>query len=201
MNKLLNPFKYIAGWESLAAGVIVLLITSAIGYFSHIHFPDLISVKTNFGLPFFVLLAQGVSNWLILSILLYFAAMIFSSSKVRAIDIFGTQALARSPYIFAALTGFSGAFNKFGNYLMWTALHTREPVQITTGEIALAISLMLITLLLTIWMVTLMYNAFKVSANLRGAKLILSFIASVIASIVITGIISNYLIKSLVTQP
>jgi len=201
MNKLLNPFRYIAGWESLAAGVIVLLLTSVIGYFSHIHFPDLISVKTNYGLPFSVLLAQGVSNWLLFSIFIYIAALIFSSSKVRAVDIFGTQSLARFPYIFAALTGFSGAFNKFGNYLMWTALHTGEPVQITTGEIALAISLMLITLLLTAWMITLMFNAFKVSANLKGAKLIVPFIVSFIASLVVTGIISNYLIKSVVTQP
>jgi hypothetical protein len=200
MNKLLNPFKYIAGWESLALGIVVLFATAGIGFFSHIHFPDLISVKTNHGLPFFVLVIQGFSNWLILSILLYLLALIFSPSSVRAIDIFGTQAFARFPYVLASLTGFFGLLEKFGNYMIWSALHTGEPVEITPAEISIAITVLLLTMVLTVWMITLMFNAFKISANLKGAKLIISFIGAVIVSIIVTGMISTYFLKSIILQ-
>ena len=105
---LFNPFRYIAGWESMAAGILVLLATSVIGYYSHIHFPDIISVKTNPGIPYYVLLVENGLNWLVPSIVLYLAALIFSSSSVRVVDVFGTQALARAPYLIAAFTGFSG---------------------------------------------------------------------------------------------
>lgn len=84
---LFNPFRYIAGWESLAAGILVLLCTSVIGYYSHIHFPDIISVKTNPGIPYYVLLVENGLNWLVPSIVLYLAALIFSSSSVRVVDI------------------------------------------------------------------------------------------------------------------
>jgi len=195
MNKLINPFKYIAGWEALLAGLAVLFATAGVGYFSHIHFPDLISVKTINEIPFYVLLIQQGSNWLVISILLYIVAIIFSPSTVRGIDIFGTQALAKFPYLLAALCGFSGSVDKFGKYMLWSALQTGEPVEMSSGEMMLAVTLILITVVLTIWMVTLMFNAFKVSANLKGAKLTVSFIIAVIGSIIITGIISSQFIK------
>lgn len=200
MNKLLNPFKYIAGWESLAIGIIILFATAGVGYFSHIHFPDLISVKTFNELPFPIMLIQGLSNWLIFSFLLYIAAILFSPSSVRGIDIFGTQALARFPYLLAAFIGFSGSMDKFGKYMLWSTLQTGQPVEISSGEILLAVLLILITMLLTVWMITLMFNAFKISANLKNGKLIISFIVAIIISIILTGMISSHYIKDLIPQ-
>lgn len=195
MNKLTNPFKYIAGWESLAAGMGVLLLTTVIGYFSHIHFPDVISVKVAYGIPFYVLLLQGASNWLVVSLLLYISALLFSRSSVRIIDIFGTQALARFPYLLAALTGFGGLLDKFGKYMIYYALHTGEPVQMSTPEIALCVFLILFTILLTVWMIALMFNAFKVSSNMKGEKLIISFIVVITGSIILTGLVSSQILK------
>lgn len=190
---LFNPFRYIAGWESLAAGIVVLLATSVIGYYCNIHFPDLISVKTNQGIPYYVLLFENTINWLAPSILLYVAALIFSQSSVRAIDIFGTQALARAPYLIAALTGFSGTIDKFGRYTLWKSVNVGDPVVMSTGEIMLAITLLLFMVIATIWMITLMYNAFKISANIKGPKLIILFIVIMVLSTAITGLTTYHL--------
>jgi hypothetical protein len=198
MNKyLFNPFRYIAGWEAFGAGIFVLFATSAIGCYSHVHLPDLISVKTTPGLPFYVLLIQNLSNWLVPSLLFYLSALFFSKSEVRAIDVFGTQALARFPYLLAVLTGFSGALNKFGSYMLWYGLRIGEEVQITSLEITFAVVLILFTTLLTVWIVALQFNAYKTSTNLKGAKLIVSFVVIIVASIAITGILSNYLLHTL----
>ncbi|HNW51063.1 MAG TPA: hypothetical protein PKH79_08275 [Prolixibacteraceae bacterium] len=198
---LFNPFRYIAGWESLAAGVIALLATSVIAYFSHIHFPDLISVKTNPGIPYYVLLFENTINWLVPSILLYLSALIFSQSSVRVIDIFGTQALARAPYLIAALTGISGTIDKFGKYTLWKTVNVGDPVVMSTGEIMLAITLLLFMVLATIWMIALMYNAFKVSANIKGPKLIIPFIVVMVLSTAITGFATYHLFGNLFPMP
>ncbi len=195
ITKLFNPFKYIAGGYSLIIGVLVLLFTALIGFFSNTHFPDLISVKISPDLPLQYFIIQNLSNWIVVSSIFYLISIIASTSKVRVIDVFGTQALARFPYLIASFIGFSNSVDNFGKYILWELMQIGEPIELNVSVIVLAISLMIFTLLLTIWLVVLMFNAFKVSANLKGYKLILLFIAGFILSIFLTGLISNQLIQ------
>ncbi len=196
-NKLINPFRYIAGGQSLFIGLLFITATSVTGYFSHTNFPDVISVKIEIEMPVMYYLIQGLINWLVLSTVFYIAAVIFSKSSVRIIDIYGTQALARAPYLLAAFTGFSESLNNFGRYILWTMLQQGESIHLSAFEIALAILILSITVLLTVWMITLMFNAFKVSSNIKGTKLILIFITGLIISIIITYYSTMILIKNI----
>lgn len=195
ISKLNNPFKYIAGGLSLFIGLAVLIATALIGYLSHTHFPDLISVKVGTNFPVWYYLIQSLINWFVFSLLLWLTAIIASKSSVRAIDIFGTQALARSPYLLASLTGFSKAPELYGKYMLWKNLQIGDPVEITTLTSVTAVIFIILTIILTVWMVTLMYNAFRVSSNLKGTKLNLIFVAVFIVSAISTGYISNRLIN------
>jgi hypothetical protein len=194
ITKLLNPFKYIAGVKSLVVGILIILVTAYIGYTSNTHFPDLISIKTCPDLPVWYFVIQSLSNWIVFSSLLYLFAIVGSPSSIRFVDIFGTQALARVPYLIASFIGFSDSINKFGKYMLWTLLQKGESISLSTGNFVIAISLLILTFLLTIWLVALMYNAFKVSANLKGTKAVVFFIIVFIVSMVITGYISKYLL-------
>lgn len=198
MNKFFNPFRYIAGVKSLLAGILILLLTAITGYFSHTHFPDLISIKLSPAFPLWYFVVQVFTNWLVISIVLYGLALIFSSSSVRMVDIFGTQALARIPYFLAAVTGFLGAMHKFGRYILYTRFHQGEPVDLTSTDVVLVVFLMILSLFLSIWTIILMYNAFRVSANLKGGKAITLFITAFIISMVATLFLSRYYL-SLVT--
>ena len=195
IKKIFNPFRQIAGGYSLAIGILIILLTSVISFYSHIHFPDIISVKTCQELPLHYFIIQNLINWLVVSIILYLISIFFSKSKIRLIDMFGTQALARFPYLFASFIGFSNAMDAFGNYIFYQLLNQGEPVTLSTTAIIVAIALIIITLFLTIWLIILMFNAFKVSTNLKGAKLILIFIISLIISIVISSLLTNQLIQ------
>jgi hypothetical protein len=196
-NKLFNPFKFIAGSKSLVVGLIIIVSTSIVGYFSHTHFPDVISVKIGFEMPITYFLFQGLLNWLVLSTVFYIAAVVFSKSSIRIIDIYGTQAFARAPYFLAAFTGFSNSLNNFGKYILWAMLQQGESIHLSAFEIALAILVLLTTVLLTVWMITLMFNAFKVSSNIKGTKLILIFISGLLISIIITYYSTTILIKNI----
>lgn len=81
--------------------------------------------------------------------------------------------------------------------MLWYGLRIGEEVQITSLEITFAVVLILFTTLLTVWIVALQFNAYKTSTNLKGAKLIVSFVVIIVASIAITGILSNYLLHTL----
>ena len=193
IKNLINPFQYLAGLKSLALGVSIILATSIIGYFSNTQFPDIISVKKSpdFSISYFI--TQGLLIWFVLSTMFFVASMIFSKSRVRAIDIYGTQALARFPYLLASCIGFSSTLNDFSKYLQWTLLNQGEPIEISSIQIVIAILILLSLLILTIWMVTLMFNAFKVSANLKGNRLVFLFIIVMILSLVLTGYLNQNL--------
>lgn len=188
---LFNPFRYVAGTRSLIFGIVILLSTAIIGFFSHAHFPDLISVKMGNHFPLDYLILQGVANWLIFSVIAYLLALLFSPSSVRIIDVFGTQAMARFPYFIAALFSFSGSLNKFLNYLSWSIMHIGSEVIISGLEIAVAIALMLLSMLMTVWMIVLMVNAYRVSVNLKGTKLTVAFLIAFVASMIITVFINK----------
>ncbi|GET22108.1 YIP1 family protein [Prolixibacter denitrificans] len=192
MNKFFNPFRYIAGGKSLLAGLLILFLTAVTGYFSHTHFPDLISIKLSPAFPLWYFVVQVFTNWLVISIVLYGLALIFSSSSVRIIDIFGTQALARFPYFLAAVTGFFSAMSKFGRYILYTRFHQGEPVDLTSTDVILVVFLMMLSLFLSIWTIILMYNAFRISANVKGGKAVALFITAFIISMVATLFLSRY---------
>lgn len=194
MRKFINPFRYIAGSKSLVIGVIIIILTSVIGYFSHIHFPDSISVKTSFEMPLMYYVIQNLANWMVFSIFIYLLSLT-SSSSVRIVDIFGTQALARAPYLLAAIIGFSGSIEKFGKYMLHIYLNQGEPIHMTTGEMGLAIILIVLTLITTIWLVTWMYNAFRVSANIKPPRSGVLFFVAIVVSMVINQLITNQLMQ------
>jgi hypothetical protein len=54
--------------------------------------------------------------------------------------------------------------------------------------------LMTLSILTLLWMVTLMFNAFRVSSNLKGIKSVVLFIVVFIISLVLTYLFSMYLI-------
>lgn len=196
ITKLFNPFKFIAGSKSLVLGILIILATSCIGYFSNIHFPDLISIKPSPDFPIWYFIIQALSNWFVFSTILYLMALAASPSSVRIVDVFGTQAFARFPYLIVSFIGFSGSSNRFNKYMLSKATQSGEQINISTVDTVIAVSLIIISLLLLIWLVTLMYNAFKVSANLKGPKSIVLFIIAFIVSFFITNFISRYLITN-----
>lgn len=193
MKKILfNPFQFIAGTKALIIGVIVIILTAICNYFVNKPFTFLINwsmIRT---------IIESLAGWFLFSTLLYILGRIFSKSRIRFIDVLGTQALARIPFIFTALISLIPMFNKFIAYLLWTAVKIGKEVEVATHEIVLSLFLYAMLFFAMIWGLILMFNAFKVSTNLKGEKgvwlfviaLVFSLITSVAVRVVLFG---NYL--------
>ena len=179
MKFLINPFERIAGWQALAIGVVVMAITAVIGHINHIAFDGvldihagaIISLSTSFIMQAVDLFALFLTMWL--------AGICFSKTKLRAIDVAGTMALARVPMLLLAIVCFLPVIPK-GLF-----------------DMPRIIVFALICLPFSIWMIALMYNAYTVSCNLKGTRAVVTFIVALIVAEIVSKLIFFFFLSSL----
>jgi len=202
-----NPFTYIAGFKALWVGLLIILLTSVAGQFSGAVFPGVIDSKIGWEGDFWRHLSYSLIAWLCMVIVLYPMALLLSGSRVRLVDIAGTQALARLPMLVAALLGFFKVVKKVTDtFLIQSLEHIRQyvdieikdipdPGSIATWEYLAAGIIVLATLLATVWMVAMMYHAYRLSSNLKGARAGISFAIGIFIAQVISNVAIFYWAK------
>jgi len=190
---LFNPFMFVAGFKALLLGLAIILISAFIGSLSNTHFDGILDVHTGAESPLWFFFAEGVIDWLCIVVPLFFFGLIVSRSSFRIIDVLGTQALARWPYLIAALVMLPDANRRIGVYIMSRLTQTTSPAAIDYIDMSIFAFAMILTVLMAVWMVALMYKAYCVSCNIKGPKAIATFIASLIGA----EVLSKFAILSL----
>jgi uncharacterized membrane protein len=149
---LINPFERIAGWQALLIGVAVMALTAVVGKVTGVAFDGVLDVHAGatFGLTASFAM-QGV-NFLALFLTMWLSGVCFSKSRLRAIDVAGTTALARAPMLLLAVVCF-------------LPVAPESIFDITRTVIFVTVCLPFI-----VWMVALMYNAYTVSCHLKGKR-------------------------------
>ena len=179
---LFNPFHFLAGGQALAWGLACIALTAWLGGIFDFRFTGVISFQRTAPAPLWHAIAQGLMAWAIPSALLYIGGRLISRSRVRPIDVFGTQALARAPWLLIALIAVSPPFRSI------TAKLLTEPfLDLSAWGVAFISLVALVLILLLVWMVLLMYRAFGVSCNVAGGRAIAVFIAAIAIGEVATG--------------
>lgn len=193
---LFRPFQYIAGGQSLIIGIIFLLILSFAGFLTNTYFDGVLDI--HFGCletpsSFWVHFICVFASWLILSLLMYLTAFILNR-KTRIVDMFGTLAMAKTPYLLAALVGLIPSLHICFEGLSITM--DREELQILMSTLlAPALISMVVIIPIIIWYIVLLYNAFSVSSNLKGSKGTIAFTIALIISELISIFVLPALIK------
>lgn len=197
MAWLINPFYFIAGTRALIFGIVIMVLTALMAYFSNTWFDGVLDA--HYGAPasfmghLILLLAGLLSLWIVFLPM----AKILSGSRIRLVDIAGTIALARFPLFVIAFTGFSNIIPKFNQYVAWMIGKQLQPVLFTGFEIVHIGFLFLIVFLMIVWMVSLLYNAYRLSANLKGSRAGISFVFGILIAEVISKLAVMSLIKNL----
>jgi hypothetical protein len=186
---LFNPFRFIAGSKALLLGLIIIALTSLLASLSDTHFDGTLDVHaglqaayTGMKLPLWLFIAEGLINWLSLALPLYFFGLILSRSSVRFVDVLGTQALARWPYLLTALVMMPPSNKRILQYFMSLARQGPAPDQLSYLDMTVFIFAMLVTILMVVWMVALMYRAYCLCCNIKGLKAVITFIISLIGA-------------------
>ena len=186
---LFNPFRILAGSKALFLGMVIMLLTSFFSSLSNTHFDGVLDVHTGQEAPIWLFFAENLINWLCMVLFLFLSALLVSRSQWRFIDIVGTQALSRWPTIFSALVMLPNANRRFEEYLMSKLGQGSTSVTINSTDAIIFVISSIIVLVMIIWMVILMYKAYAVSCNVKGAKAIGTFIASLILAEVVSKLL------------
>lgn len=184
---LFNPFVKIAGLQAFLIGSLFLALSFVFSYLFKglydgvidFHFVDEISISDSL----FCLLIDLAS----LLVVFYPLGLILNKGKVRFIDILGTFTFARFPLVILPLTN----INNYHAGIVQKILHAIEskvPIQLSGFEIVFLIFSTLILFAVLIWFIALLYKAFTTSANLKGTKAIISFIAGLILAEILSKI-------------
>ncbi|MES2480238.1 MAG: hypothetical protein V4561_14205 [Bacteroidota bacterium] len=172
-EKLFNPFLRIAGFRSLWIGLVVLILVSGLAVFCHCHFDGALDVHIGAKSPTWFYFAENFIAWISLFVTLYVAGRFSSKSKIRVVDVAGTVVLARWPMIFVVLAAF-----------------IIKDTPITAHDITAPLIVFgFISMVFSISMIALLYNAYSVSCNVKGSRATLSFIIAIIVAETISKLI------------
>lgn len=183
---IFNPFTRIAGWQALALGLVIVVLTGITGTFGNVIFDGVIDMH----------LVKEVSilhsfGYLAISIMTLIAAMwitgLIISKGFRFIDILGTMTLSKAPLLLLAI---AGLFTKAPDM----AELLKDPMAILSSTSFLVTTILSIPVV--IWSLCLMYNALKVSCDVKGNKLTVAFIVAIFISEVISKVLIFKLIQS-----
>lgn len=188
-----NPFYYIAGGPACALGILVMVLAEAVGILAHARFDGVLDLHSYRSAPLWVRGVEVLVDWLALGFALLIPAKLLSGSRgVRTIDILGTQALARFPFLFAVLLATLPGVERTTDRIDQALQQGVMDMSVLAGPMADTIQFLTFAIaivVLMVWLVALMYRAYAFSSNLRGAKAVVSFIAALIAAEVLSKIV------------
>lgn len=193
---LLNPFERIAGAQALSWGVLGLLASTVLGYFTDYHYHGLLHYGPAPNSAWWCFACEHLVVWLIPACLFYIGGIFLSRSHIRFIDLLGTTLFAQIPLLFTNLIIF------FPFYTQIKHIDPSAPIQeqlIRIGELMiqpgfwLGIWLSLLSLVFVIWMGYWLFKALQVSCNLKETKLAVLFCIGLLGGDFISRLIINLL--------
>ncbi len=179
---LFNPFKFVAGYYALFFGLVIILISGFVCRLGYTHFDGVLDVHKGLSAPLWLFLSEGLINWLSMAVPLFFFGLIISPSSFRMIDVVGTQALARWPYLITAVIMLPEANLRAGMYLASKVKYGFTTTTINYTDMLIFVPTVIIIILMIVWTVVLMYRAYSVSCNVKGTKAIITFIVALISA-------------------
>lgn len=190
---LFNPFEKIAGLKSLLLGLAIMLLTSAIAYFSNTRFDGVIDVHSGDKVDYYYYLVDGLVAWLSMVVIFYPVILFVTKFKARFVDVAGTFLLARFPMIIDALILFYLKNSEVNKFLESLVLKTNVVYNIQVMDWMLFVGSMLLMIMSTVWFVALCYNSYKVNSNLKGVKAVWIFVVCMLIAEILSKVLFYYI--------
>lgn len=184
---MFNPFTRIAGLQAFGLGLLLLLLTGFIGSYSKVSFDGVLDMHAGAEISLVKSFSFLAIDIISLVLVMWVTGLIISKG-FRFVDILGTMTLAKAPYIILAVAGY-----------FCTVPDTKEILNnpFIVFQSVSFILLIILSLPVTIWSITLMYNGFKISCDVKGTKLTVAFIIAITVSEIISKILIYFITKNL----
>lgn len=164
IDKAVNPFIQIAGARALAWGALGLLVSTVICYYAGYHYYGLLHFGPAPNPAWWCYAAEHLIVWLIPALLFYLGGKVFSHSRIRAIDVLGTVLFAELPLLGMTLIYLTPPMQMMANMDM-----SMSPQELLAQSFILpAVILSLLGIPFLLLTLVWLFNALKVSCNLKG---------------------------------
>lgn len=184
LSFLINPFEWIAGFQALGWGLLGLVVSTAISYFSGWHYHGLLHFGPAPNPAWWCFAVEHLVVWIVPALLFYLGGLILSRSRIRMVDVFGTTAFAQLPLIFINLVNMLPPIQKMINIDMNAKFLVQQ-------HLLFSLWLSVIGMIFLIWALVWMFKALKVSCNLKGYPLGILYCVAVFGG----DILCRYLIN------
>ena len=182
-----NPFKKIAGWQALGLGLIFVVLAAFVGNFNGAYFNGVLDVHfSETPYPLWITFAMLAIDLASIITMFLIVGIIFSKN-FRVIDVIGTNFLAKSTVLLLVLTSFIPIPDAISNALKDPKLLMENPY-ILFSSFAHILTLVL-SILIIVWYIALLYNAFNVSLNIKKNLRTVVFIFALISAEVLSQIL------------
>lgn len=170
---LFKPFLFLGGGRGMAWGAVILFLHIPLAMLLDIRFSGALDIHlgTNVDLIYTPIMDLLIA-WGLMTICMYLAAKLFSS-PIRLIDIAGAVAIARVPLLVSIIPAM---------FLLPDVRTAEEVLSLETTEMVWLMTAAFVTFIFLIWLLVLLFHAFKINSNLKGAKLWGGYLASVLAA-------------------
>lgn len=192
LSFLWNPFIWFAGIPALLTGLAGIVLCTLLCQLSGIHFHGWLHLGAAPNNTFGAFLAEHIIIWLIPAFLFYISSLLLSSSRIRAIDVFGTTAFAQLPLIGMGLFGFLRPVQ----LLIQADTEDITAQWLSQPEVRTGIVLILIMTLFLVWSLIWMFKALKVACNLRKARLGIVYVITLIFGDILTTLFIQSFIQN-----
>jgi hypothetical protein len=187
LKLLFNPFERIAGWPALFWGFGSIVLATFLSFYTQFHCHGLLHYGPAPNNTFLCYAVEHLVIWLTPAVLFYVGGLIFSTSKIRAVDVFGTTAFASIPLVFTVLFFMLPPLQKMTDLLSRADLQSlllMEQIHLLAGAL-----FALFGLIFVIWMLIWFFHALRVSCNLKSHKLWTVFCIGILGGDIITRLI------------
>ena len=164
---IVNPFIRIAGGQALIWGFLGLIVSTLLCWISGYHYHGLLHFGPAPNPAWWCYLAEHLIVWLIPALLFYLGGLFLSHSRIRVIDVLGTFLFAQLPLLGMNLISLLPAMRMMSQMNM----NMSPEEMLAQPYFILAMILTLLGLPFLILTLIWMFNALKVSCNLKQWKL------------------------------
>ena len=164
---IVNPFIRIAGGQALIWGFLGLIVSTLLCWISGYHYHGLLHFGPAPNPAWWCYLAEHLIVWLIPALLFYLGGLCLSHSRIRVIDVLGTVLFAQLPLFGMNLISLLPAMRMMSQMNM----NMSPEEMLAQPYFILAMILTLLGLPFLILTLIWMFNALKVSCNLKQWKL------------------------------
>ena len=192
MKKLFfNPFEKYSEKDILITGIIVNLIGVFLNFIFNIKTIGFLKFDFLEKISIIQVVSQSLIIISVLAIILFVIGKIINP-KTRFIDVLNTVLIAKIPFFIISFFNINGImFRETENLKAF--ISSGKLTEITMTKIPIVMIVSLFSILISVWVIALLYNGFKIATNAKGAKYIVFFVIG----LVITEILLRFIISTL----